>query len=62
MKLDKKLYRVTFGYATKKEDNGGNWRSVNIVAENAPDAIKRVRSGKNEYIAEVEIIAAVDVE
>jgi hypothetical protein len=57
----KKLYKVTFGLM-EKDDDCSNWRSVNVVAVNAWDAINKVRSEKNEYTAEVEIIANVDAE
>lgn len=59
--IPKKLYKVTLGIVTK-DDDCPNWRSVNTIAVNAWDAINKVKAGRNEYTAEVEIIADVDVE
>ena len=62
MKNDTKLYKVTFGLMDKKNGDCPNWRSVNVLAVNVWEAVNKVKAGKNEYAAEVEIIDNVDVE
>jgi hypothetical protein len=62
MKEDSKLYKVTFGLMDKKSGDCPNWRSVNVVAVNVWEAINKVKPGKNEYTAEAEIVAGIDVE
>ena len=62
MKLDMKLYKVTFGAMDKKRGDCPNWRSVNVAAVNIHDAIRKLKVHKNEYASEAEIVASIDVQ
>ena len=62
MKPNTKLYKVSFGLMDKESGDCQNWRSVNVLAVNVWEAINKVKPAKNEYTAEAEIIANVDVE
>lgn len=55
-----KLYKVTFGYLDKNGDSP-NWDAKNVMATDVLEATKKVTLRKREYVAEVEIIAGVDI-
>jgi len=56
---DTKLYRVELGLLDDDRD-AMNWRSSNVVAKDAPEAVKKTRLRKNEYVVAVALIATID--
>lgn len=61
MKKDLKLYRVTFGFLDAESGDIGNMRSSTVIAHDAPEAIKKTRLSKHEYVESVELLHRVDV-
>ena len=59
---DTKLYRVEIGYQDTKTGDVRNWMSRNVIAKDVPDAIRKVKLHKREYIAAAEVIANVEVQ
>ncbi len=58
MEIKNKIYRVQFGWK-----DAINFSSVNVLAANAKDAIKRAEVGKqsNWFVASVELLATAEI-
>lgn len=59
---DTKLYRVEIGYQDRKSGDMLNWMSRNVIARDAPEAIRKTKLMKREYVVSVSMTAGVDVQ
>lgn len=58
---DAKLYKIEVGLLDRKAGDVQNWSSSNVIAKDVPEAIRRVKLRKSEYINGVSVIATVNV-
>lgn len=59
---DTKLYRVEIGYQNAKSGDMQNWMSRNVIARDVPEAIRKVKLSKREYVAAVNMLSTIDVQ
>ena len=62
MEKDTKLYKVEIGMLDGKAGDVQNWRSINVLATDAVEAIRKPKLKKHEYIVAVDVIALVDAQ
>lgn len=57
-----KLYKVEIGYIDGEIGECTNWRSVNVLAKDAAEAIGKPKLNKRmkEYVVAVEVVGTVD--
>ena len=60
MPKDMKVYRVEIGLVDRKSGDTQNWMSKNVLAKDAPAAIKKVKLCGSEYVVGASVIAIVD--
>lgn len=58
---DTKLYKVEIGVEDRKAGDVQNWRTVNVIAKDAAEAIRKPKLSKREYVLAAEIIATVEI-
>lgn len=56
-----KLYRVGIALIEEGGEEITNWRNKNIIAKDAPEAIRKARLRKGEYVEGVVNLQTVDV-
>jgi len=59
---DTKLYKVEIGYQDRKSGDVQNWMNRNVIARDAPEAIRKVKLHKREYIVAVNMTSLVDIQ
>lgn len=57
---DTKLYKIELGLLDGDGDVH-NWNSLTVIAKDAPEAIKKTRLHKDEYVLAVAMVSTVDV-
>lgn len=59
---DMKLYKVEIGCQDRRAGDIQNWMSRNVLADDAANAIRKVKLHGSEYVVACSVIATLDPE